>query len=112
MRVREVRPVHIESVLTSIVHANPTLSKRTVQRAKALLSGIFTRAVALGVVDRNPVTEIALPRTRGLEKEPYAYTSDEVEQIIAALPVPARTVCAIAGIRRVYGERIERPQVE
>jgi integrase len=96
MRVRDVRPVHIENVLTSIVHANPTLSKRTVQRAKALLSGVFTRAVALGVIDRNPVTEIVLPRTSALDKEPYAYTSDEVEQILASLPVLARTVCAIA----------------
>jgi integrase len=96
MRVRDVRPVHIESVLQSIVHANPTLSKRTVQRAKALLSGIFTRAVALAVIDRNPETEIVLPRTRALDEEPYAYTSDKVEQILANLPGLARTVCAIA----------------
>src|ERR1700737_258514 len=40
-RVRDVRPVHIENVLVSILRENPALSKRTVQRAKALLSGIF-----------------------------------------------------------------------
>jgi integrase len=96
MRVRDVRPVHIESVLQSIIHANPTLSKRTVQRAKALLSFIFTRAVALGVINRNPVTEIVLRRKSALDEEPYAYTSDEVEQVLANLPVLARTVCAIA----------------
>src|SRR2546428_164586 len=54
VRVRDVRPVHIENVLVAIVRDNQALSKRTVQRAKALLSGIFTRAVALGFVDRNP----------------------------------------------------------
>lgn len=78
MRVRDVRPVHIEDVLASIVRDNPYLSKRTIQRAKALLSGVFARAVALGVIDRNPVREIALPKTRTREKERHAYTPEEV----------------------------------
>jgi integrase len=96
VRVRDVRPVHIENVLVTIVRDNPALSKRTVQRAKALLSGIFTRAVALGLIDRNPVTEVGLPRITTREREMYAYTPDEIEQIVRVLPDPARTLCAIA----------------
>jgi integrase len=96
LRVRDVRPVHIEDVLASIVRDNPKLSKRTLQRAKAMLSGIFTRAVALGLIDRNPVREIALPRTKSREEETHAYTPEEVEHMLAALPNPAKAVCAVA----------------
>ena len=96
LRVRDVRPVHIEDVLTSIVRDNPKLSKRTVQRAKALLSGIFTRAVALGLIDRNPVREIALPKTKEREEETHAYAPEEVEHMLAVLPNPAKAVCAVA----------------
>jgi integrase len=96
MRVRDVRPMHIEDVLASIVRDNPKLSKRTVQRAKAMLSGVFTRAVALGLIDRNPVREITLPRTKSRESETHAYTPEEVEYMLATLPNPAKTVCAVA----------------
>jgi integrase len=96
LRVRDVRPMHIEDVLASIVRDNPKLSKRTLQRAKATLSGIFTRAVALGLIDRNPVREIGLPRTKSREKETHAYTPEEVEYMLAALPNPAKAVCAVA----------------
>jgi integrase len=96
LRVRDVRPMHIEDVLASIVRDSPKLSKRTLQRAKAMLSGIFTRAVSLGLIDRNPVREIALPRTKSREGETHAYTPEEVDYMLAALPNPAKTVCAVA----------------
>ena len=96
LRVRDVRPMHIEDALASIARDNPKLSKRTLQRAKATLSGLFTRAVALGLIDRNPVREIALPKTKSREKETYAYTPEEVEYMVTALPNPAKTVCAVA----------------
>jgi integrase len=96
LRVRDVRPMHIEDVLASIVRDNPKLSKRTLQRAKAMLSGLFTRAVALGLIDRNPVREITLPRTKSREVETYTYTPEEVEYMLAALPNPAKTICAVA----------------
>ncbi len=107
VRVRDVRPVHVENVLVGIVHNNPALSKRTVQRAKALLSGIFTRAVALGLIDRNPVMEVGLPRINSQESEMYAYTPDEIEQIIRTLPDPARTLCAIAAYTRIKRSKVE-----
>jgi integrase len=96
LRVRDVRPMHIEDVLASIVRDNPKLSKRTLARAKAMLSGVFTRAVALGLIDRNPVREIALPRTKSREEETHAYTPAEVEYMLAALPNPAKAICAVA----------------
>jgi integrase len=96
MRVRDVRPMHIENVLVSIVRTNPELSSRTVQRAKALLSGICTRAVAAGLIDRNPVREVTLPKTKKKASEMYAYTTEEVLQILDALPPRAKAVCAVA----------------
>lgn len=61
-----------------------------------MLSGIFARAVALGLLDRNPVREIALPRIKTREKETHAYTPKAVEYILTVLRSPAKAVCAVA----------------
>jgi integrase len=79
------------------------LSRNSVRHIKSLLSGIFKFAKQQGYFDgENPVKDTAVPS--GPEPyETYAYSLEEIAQILAALPEPAATAFAVAaftGARR------------
>lgn len=86
-----------------------TLSHKTHQRIKNFLSGVFTWAIADGVLSGpNPMdgtkaggeTKRSAPpneRARKIrESNDHAYTLEEVATMLGKLPEPARTVCAVA----------------
>jgi integrase len=79
------------------------LSHNSLKHLKVALSGIFKFAKQMGAYDdANPVRDTAVPAARESE-ETYAYSLEEVTQILALLPEPAATIFAVAaftGARR------------
>jgi integrase len=80
------------------------VSRRTVQRAKNLLSGIFTVARRLGYyAEANPVSGVALPRRLPSSAETVAYSLEEVLSMLRILPLDLAApvaVAAFAGLRQ------------
>jgi len=79
------------------------LSHATLLRIKSLISGIFSHARRSGYCDQpNPARDTAIPPApRG--GQTYAYSLEEINDILACLPEPAATVFAVAafsGLRR------------
>lgn len=102
-RVRDFRTVDAEQLLRTIARENPAFTHTTFARLKSLLSGIFTHALRMGIITGpNPISPISIPRGRQ-SSETYAYSLEEIEQILGVLPEPAKTafaVAAFAGLRQ------------
>lgn len=95
MRLRDFKTVHGSRLLKSIAAEND-LTRTTLQHIKGFVSGIFTFALNEGIYTGiNPMQSVLLPPARPAG-ETYAYRSDEILQMMAALPEPARTVVALA----------------
>jgi integrase len=95
-KVRDFRTVDAEQLLHDIARENPAFAHTTFARLKSLLSGIFTHALRMGIfVGPNPISPISIPRGQE-SSETYAYSLEEIEQIIGLLPEPAKTVFAVA----------------
>ena len=79
------------------------LSSNSLRHIKSQISGIFSYAKQQGYFDgENPARNTAIPSAR-LSEETYAYSLEEIGQILAVLPEPAATVFAVAaftGARR------------
>jgi integrase len=79
------------------------LSKPTPKHIKHLLCGVYRFDMQQGLFERaNPVTAAPIPDAPG-PSETYAYSLEEVTQMVAALPEPAATVvltAAFTGLRR------------
>jgi len=93
LRVTDFRTMHGRQILDAIT-AKHEVSTATLQHVKFFLSGVFVLAMNLGLSDRNPMTDVALPKARG-SRETHAYSKDEVLAMLA-LPFDARTKAAIA----------------
>jgi integrase len=61
-----------------------TLGRNSLQHVRSLASGIFTRAVNLGLIDTNPWSAVRLQESRAPEPT-VAYTLDETVAILKAL---------------------------
>jgi integrase len=95
-KVRDFRTVDAERLLQTIARENPAFAHTTFARLKSLLSGIFTHALRMGIViGPNPISPISIPRGQQ-SSQTYAYSLEEIEQIIGLLPEPAKTVFAVA----------------
>jgi integrase len=100
--LRDARTVDIQRLLDEVAKEDG-LSKTTLKHIKHLLSGIYRFAMQQGLFERaNPVTAASIPDAPGAS-ETYAYSLEEVTQMVAALPEPAATVvltAAFTGLRR------------
>jgi integrase len=106
--LRDVIAADVQQWLEAIAHDARTkdgqqLTGARLQRIKSFLSGVFSRAIQLGVLSGvNPVAGTTTPK--GTESKPTKfYMLDEARAIIAALPRPASTVIAVgalAGLRK------------
>jgi integrase len=100
--LRDARTADIQRLLDQIAKEDG-LSKTTLKHIKHLLSGIYRFAMQQGLFERaNPVTACSIPDAPGAV-ETYAYSLEEVTQMVAALPEPAATVvltAAFTGLRR------------
>lgn len=102
IKLRELRTVDGERILESIATEH-TLTCTTLAHIKALLSGIFRYAKRQGVINsENPMRDVVLPRGKPAG-ETYAYSLEEITQMLNVLPEPAATIVAVAaftGVRK------------
>jgi integrase len=100
--MREVRTCDVQQVLHEVADQH-RIGRTTLRHIKAMLSGIFNHAKQQGYFDGvNPVHGVEIPQARPAG-ETYAYSLEQVVQIIGALPQPAATIAATAaftGLRR------------
>jgi len=93
--LRDFRTVDCERFLTEIAFKYD-LRIRTLSHVKHLLSGIFRYAIRTGYLNgMNPVRDACLPKGKP-SADTYAYSCEEVTEMIDILPEPARTLVAIA----------------
>ena len=104
-RLRDFRVLEGQKVIDDIHRQNPEMKYKTLGHLKNLLSLIVDEAERLEVLPRgagNPIKLVRLPDAPE-DNETYAYTLPEIETMLAVLPEPAATVCAVAafaGLRR------------
>ncbi|HXM59919.1 MAG TPA: tyrosine-type recombinase/integrase [Terriglobales bacterium] len=103
LRVRGFTTVDAQRTLDWIARENPTLARQTLFRLKSLMSAVMRHAVNQGYhPGPNPVSLAEVAAGRPSKVMPH-YLLDEVRQMLAVLPEPARTAVAIAafsGMRR------------
>jgi integrase len=105
VRLRDFTALSAQRVIDDTNRQNPNMKRSTLAHLKNLLSLIFDEALRLGCADAargNPARLIKIPRAPDGD-ETQSYSLREVETMIAGLPEPAATVCAVAafaGLRR------------
>ena len=105
VRLRDFTALSAQQLIDAVNREKPTMKKSSLAHLKNLLSLIFDEALRLGQADAqrgNPARLIRIPRAPE-QNETYAYSLREVEMLLAVLPEPAATVCAVAafaGLRR------------
>jgi integrase len=105
IRLRDFRTVDGERLL-GIIAQNSPLTHRTLLHIKSFLSGIFTCARRLGVIEiPNPMRDVSVPR--GLASaQTLAYSLEEVQTMIRLLPEPHRTLVAVAAFTGLRASEI------
>jgi len=104
-RLRDFRVLSAQQVIDSIHRQNPEMKRSTLAHLKNLLSLIFDEAERLELLPRgagNPAKLVRLPDAPE-DDETYAYSLQEIETMLAVIPEPAATICAVAafaGLRR------------
>ena len=100
--MREIRTCDIQRILDDIAKPG-TLGSNSLRHIKSHISAVFSYAKQQGYFDgENPARNTAIPLSRPSE-ETYAYSLEEIAQILSVLPEPAATVFAVAaftGARR------------
>jgi integrase len=92
VRLRDFTTRHAQDLIDAI----PGLSHQSLLRVKTGLSAVFTFARQRDVLrGANPVQGVKAEGRR-TNPERYAYSLDEVRQMLSVLPDPARTVVAVA----------------
>jgi integrase len=100
--MREIRTCDVQRILDEIARLG-LLGGNSLRHIKSQVSGIFSYAKQQGYFDgENPARNTAIPPARASE-ETYAYSLEEIGQILSVLPEPAATIFAVAaftGARR------------
>jgi integrase len=100
--MREIRTCDIQRILDDVAKPG-ALSTNSLRHIKCHISAVFSYAKQQGYFDgENPARNTAIPPSRPSEGT-YAYSLEEIAQILAVLPEPAATVFAVAaftGARR------------
>ncbi|MBI2817812.1 MAG: site-specific integrase [Acidobacteria bacterium] len=103
IRLRDFRTSDGERVMRELVRRN--LGRNTVRHCKSILSGIFSEAIRLGVLDTgNPVREVRIPSSKlRPPEETGAYSLEEITRMLRNLIGPARAIIAVfayTGLRK------------
>jgi integrase len=105
IRLRVLTALSAQRVIDDVNRQNPKMKRSSLAHLKNLLSLIFDEALRMGSADAakgDPARLVKIPR--GPEgDETHSYGLREVETMLAVLPEPAATVCAVAafaGLRR------------
>jgi integrase len=105
VRLRDFNALSAQRVIDDVNRQNPEMKRSSLSHLKKLLSLMFDEALRLGCADAakgNPARLIKIPRAPEGD-ETHSYGLREVETMLAVLPEPAATVCAVAafaGLRR------------
>jgi integrase len=95
IRLCDFRTIDGERILTLISHETG-LSHRSLLHIKNFLSGAFTYAKRIGILDGiNPMMNVSVPKGAP-GKETYAYTLEEIHTMVRVLDEPARTAVLVA----------------
>jgi integrase len=106
IRLRDFRTVDAAKLLNALVAKG--WGRRSLQHAKSLVSGIFTYAKNLGVLDGvNPVRDTLVPKKAAAPAETHATTPEEVMAMLKALSEapdfdPRQRIQAQAAIGLMY----------
>ena len=93
--LKDVRTYTVQGWLNEIGTAD--LSRNTLKHIKSVISGIFTLAKQQDYFrGENPARDTAVNPAATEPQETHAYTLDEVQTILTALPEPAATAFAVA----------------
>jgi integrase len=105
MRLRDFRVLSAQQVLDTIHRQNPAMKYSTLAHLRNLLWLIFDEAERLELLPKgagNPVKLVRLPDAPE-DDETYAYSLREIQTMLAVIPEPTATICAVAafaGLRR------------
>lgn len=105
VRLRDFRVLTAQQVIDNIHRQQPEMKRNTLAHLKNLLSLIFDEAERLELLPRgagNPAKLVRLPDAPD-DGETHAYSLLEIETMLAVIPEPAATICAVAaftGLRR------------
>jgi len=105
VRLRDLRVLSAQQVFDTIHRQNPEMKYSTLAHLRNLLSLIFDEAERLELLPKgagNPVKLVRLPDAPE-DNETHAYTLREIETMLAVIPEPSATICAVAaftGLRR------------
>src|ERR1039458_8065507 len=99
--LKDTKTYHVQGWLDQIGKAS--LGRNTLKHIKSTISGLFTLAKQQNYYDGiNPAQGSAINPGAVEPRETYAYSSDEIRDILSLLPEPAATafaVAAYAGLR-------------
>jgi integrase len=104
LTLRDFRTVDATNLL-ELIHRQTGIGRKHLHHIKALLSGVFRRAISQGVIDGpNPVRESEIPRSAHGSKETRAATVEEVLKMLAleTLSLNAKAaigLCFFCGLR-------------
>ena len=100
--LKETRTYNVQSWLDRIGASN--LGRNSLKHIKSAISGIFTLAKQQDYFQgENPARDTAISPEAREPEETYAYSLEEIQSILGALPEPAATAFAVAaftGLRR------------
>jgi integrase len=104
LRMRDTATRDIQEILDAI-HKKSHLNHDSIRALRSLLKLIFDHAIRVGLLAINPVDKAKVPKANEDEvrEDTYAYSLEEVQQMLGVLPEPARTAVATAaftGVRR------------
>jgi integrase len=91
-----------QMVQTFVAQIGQRLSPKSVALAKNCLSKVFSTAIEWGYVEQNPAIGVRLP-ARISKHDPIALAPAQIQQLIAELPEPSKSMVLIAvltGMRR------------
>jgi integrase len=95
LTLRDFRTVDATNLL-ELVHRQTGVGRKHLHHIKALLSGVFRRAISQGVIDGpNPIREADIPRSANGPKETRAATVEEVLAMLALASLSLKAKAAI-----------------
>jgi integrase len=104
-RLNDFGVMAAQQVIDNIARHNPKMKRSTLLHLKNLLGLIFDEAERLEFLPEgkgNPAKLVRLPSAPDAEQT-YAYSLPEIRTMLAVLPEPSSTICAVAafaGLRR------------
>ncbi len=96
IRLLSFRTVDAQRLLDTIA-ANTGLSHRSLLHVKSFLSGVFSYAKRIGILDSaNPLQGTIVPKGQPSTESTYAYSLGEIEEMLKVLKGTAHTAVTVA----------------